>query len=132
MEAVDKAAPPGKGRFLDFRLGGVLRDLMLILVEVKRGIKLGLLGKEVTKPLLMLKCLIELGGAIGKGLFLALGLRPFLLGQSVKRTQRMFDALDGADRVFRIKVCAVGFFASHEKLRQFRFAVQAFEDSATA
>ena len=107
--------PVGGDAGCEGRRGGVLLvlrvigcDLALVLVEVKRGVKLGLFRNQFLETMLILKRSVELLLIFREGFLLPLDFLFLILCPAVQIAKYMLDALNCPNRIFGIKLRAVG------------------------
>jgi hypothetical protein len=78
--------------------------LCFVLVEVKRDVELRLARERFRHTRFVIEGLVGLRLKIGEVLSQARAALRFLISEVVKRTQRVFDALHRAERIFGIEV----------------------------
>jgi hypothetical protein len=89
---------------------------MLVLIQLKGAIKLGLFGKKLLEPAIMLEGSVNLEPVFRQSFFLPFDFLLFVLGATVKRPERVLDALHRAKGVFGVELGAVGLSAPKEDL----------------
>jgi hypothetical protein len=97
-----------------FRFGFWFHCLGVVLVEIKRGVELGLARQQFFQSDVVLEGPAGLGVVIEEVFFEALQLKFFFLGKPVEAAQRMLNALHGADRVIDVDVRRIGSGAADE------------------